>query len=64
MTEPVDEYCIQQLREFGKKLVCVTKEGLSFEETEEEVKVWDELTKQYESLTNLIKEVLGKELKE
>lgn len=60
MTEPVDEYCIQQLREFeGKKLVCVTKEGLSFEETEEEVKVWDELTKQYESLTNLIKEVLG-----
>merc|ERR1711976_545282 len=28
MTEPIDEYCVQQLKEYdGKKLVSVTKEG-------------------------------------
>ena len=63
MTEPVDEYCIQQLKEFeGKKLVCVTKEGLSFEETDEEENIWKELTKQYDPLANLIKEVLGERI--
>ena len=30
-----------QLKEFdGKKLICVLKEGLELEETEEEQKVW------------------------
>merc|ERR1711862_820790 len=29
MTEPIDEYCVQQLKEYdGKKLISVTKEGL------------------------------------
>merc|ERR1711881_135388 len=29
MTEPIDEYCIQQLKEYdGKEMTCVTKEGL------------------------------------
>merc|ERR1712178_599897 len=37
MTDPIDEYCVQQLKEYdGKKLVSVTKEGLKFEETEVE----------------------------
>merc|ERR1711879_348930 len=37
MVDPIDEYCVQQLKEYdGKKLVSVTKEGLKFEESEED----------------------------
>merc|ERR1712013_672189 len=39
MTEPIDEYVVQQLKEFdGKNLVSVTKEGLGLPEDEEEKK--------------------------
>merc|ERR1711904_664574 len=39
MVDPIDEYCVGQLKEYnGHKLVCVTKEGLNFEESESEVK--------------------------
>merc|ERR1719322_2401360 len=39
MCEPIDEYCVQQLREYdGKNLVTVTKEGLELPEDEEEKK--------------------------
>merc|ERR1719211_153902 len=37
MTEPIDEYVVQQLKEFdGKTLVSVTKEGLELPEDEDE----------------------------
>jgi len=60
MTDPIDEYCVQQLKEYdGKKLVSVTKEGLKFDETEEEKKAWEELTADFEPLCKLMKEILG-----
>merc|ERR1711864_19823 len=40
MTEPIDEYVVQQLKEFdGKNLVSVTKEGLELPEDEKVKKV-------------------------
>jgi len=39
MIDPIDEYVIQQLKDFdGKKLKNCTKEGLDLEDTEEEKK--------------------------
>merc|ERR1712167_236565 len=53
-------YCVQQLKEYdGKKLVSVTKEGLKFEESEEEKKAWEELCADFEPLAKLMKEILG-----
>jgi len=60
MTDPIDEYMVQQLKEYdGKKLVCVTKEGLKLEETEEEKKKAEEEKAKNEDLCKVIKDILG-----
>jgi len=60
MTDPIDEYAMQQLKEFdGKKMSCITKEGLKLDETEEEKKKAEELKAQFENLCKIIKEILG-----
>merc|ERR1711937_1036249 len=49
MTEPIDEYVVQQLKEFdGKNLASVTKEGLELPEDEEEKKKKEEDVKKFE----------------
>merc|ERR1719420_1720239 len=59
MTDPIDEYAVQQLKEYdGKKLVSATKEGMKIDETEEERKAFEELKAKTESLCKLVKEVL------
>lgn len=59
MTDPIDEYAVQQLKEYdGKKLVSCTKEGLKLEESEEEKKQFEEEKAKTEELCKLIKEVL------
>merc|ERR1711871_1528437 len=59
MIDPIDEYCVQQLKEYGgKKLKAVTKEGLDID-TEDEKKKTEEQKADFESLCKLIKEVLG-----
>jgi molecular chaperone HtpG len=60
MTDPIDEYAVQQLKEYdGKKLVCCTKEGLKLEETEDEKKEKEEVKAQFEGLCRVMKDILG-----
>lgn len=59
MTEPIDEYVIQQLKEYqGKALVCVTKEGLELPEDDEEKKKREEDKAKFENLCKVMKSVL------
>uniref|UniRef100_UPI00398EA7EB heat shock protein HSP 90-beta n=1 Tax=Pristiophorus japonicus TaxID=55135 RepID=UPI00398EA7EB len=63
MTEPIDEYCVQQLKEFdGKQLVSVTKEGLELPEDEDEKKKREEDRTKYDNLCKLMKEILDKKV--
>jgi len=63
MVDPIDEYAVQQLKEYdGKKLVSVTKEGLSLDETEDEKKSFEELKTKTEPLCKLMKEILGEKV--
>jgi len=63
MTEPIDEYCVQQLKEYeGKNLVSVTKEGLELPEDEEEKKKREEDKKKYEGLCKVMKDILDKKV--
>merc|ERR1712012_170492 len=63
MTEPIDEYVVQQLKEFdGKNLVSVTKEGLELPEDEEEKEKHEAAQKQFEGLCKVMKDILDKKV--
>merc|ERR1711923_584670 len=63
MTDPIDEYAIQQLKEYdGKKLLSATKEGLKMDEDEEEKKAFEEAKAKTENLCKLMKEVLDEKV--
>ncbi|ETW62486.1 hsp90-like protein [Plasmodium falciparum CAMP/Malaysia] len=59
MVDPIDEYAVQQLKDFdGKKLKCCTKEGLDIDDSEEAKKDFETLKAEYEGLCKVIKDVL------
>ncbi|XP_056634775.1 heat shock protein 83 [Diorhabda carinulata] len=59
MTEPIDEYVVQQLKDYdGKTLVSVTKEGLELPEDEEEKKKREDDKAKYEGLCKVMKSIL------
>merc|ERR1712012_1510064 len=63
MTEPIDEYVVQQLKEFdGKSLVSVTKEGLELPEDEEEKKKKEADKAKFEPLCKVMKDILDKKV--
>merc|ERR1712241_1367913 len=63
MTEPIDEYVVQQLKEFdGKNLVSVTKEGLELPEDEEEKKKKEADKEKFEPLCKVMKDILDKKV--
>ncbi len=60
LVDPIDEYMVQQLKEFdGKKLLSITKDGLKLEESEEEKKAFEELKLKTEDFCKVVKETLG-----
>jgi len=63
MVDPIDEYAVQQLKEYdGKTLVSVTKEGLELPEDEEEKKRHEENKSKFEGLCKVMKEILDKKV--
>jgi len=63
MSDPMDEYSMQQLKEFeGKKFKNIAKEGLELAKDEEEKKKIEELKKQTEELCKVIKDALGEKV--
>jgi len=63
MTEPIDEYVVQQLKEFdGKNLVSVTKEGLELPEDEDEKEKRESDLKKFEGLCKVMKDILDKKV--
>ena len=60
MIDPIDEYVIQQLKDYDeKKLRNCTKEGLELDDSDEEKKRREEQKAAFEKLCGLVKEVLG-----
>jgi len=60
MTDPIDEYAVQQLKEFeGKKLLCATKENVALGTTDEEKAAFEKAKEAVTPLLTIIKDTLG-----
>merc|ERR1719195_2171494 len=60
LVDPIDEYAIQQRKDYqGKTMACATKEGLDLGLTEEEKKAAEEEKASYEELCKKVKDILG-----
>merc|ERR1712045_974219 len=60
LVDPIDEYAIQQLKDYqGKTMACATKEGLDLGLSEEEKKAAEEEKAAYEELCKKVKDILG-----
>eukprot|EP00917_Polyrhabdina_sp_WS-2016_P031855 GHVP01067968.1.p1 GENE.GHVP01067968.1~~GHVP01067968.1.p1 ORF type:complete len:357 (+),score=77.63 GHVP01067968.1:169-1239(+) len=56
MVDPIDEYAVQQVKEYdGKKLKCCSKEGLELEDEKEEM---EKLAEEFKPICTLMQEVL------
>jgi len=63
MVDPIDEYVVQQLKDFdGHKLKNCSKEGLDLDQTEDEKKKFEEQKASFEGLCKLFKEVLSEKV--
>jgi heat shock protein beta len=64
LTDPIDEYAVQNLTEFdGKRLQSVTKEGLKFgDETDEEKAIEEAYEEKYKPLTKYLKDVYASDV--
>lgn len=63
MVDPIDEYVMQQVKDFEDyKFVCLTKEGVKFDETEEEKKQKEEEKAAFDKLCKVMKEILGEKV--
>merc|ERR1719447_1579820 len=63
LVDPIDEYAIQQLKDYqGKTMACATKEGLDLCLSEEEKKKAEEEKASFEDLCKKVKDILGKKV--
>jgi len=59
MTDAIDEYMMQQLKEFdNKKMVCITKDVLELDQTKDDKDNYDNSKKEFEPLCSYIKNIL------
>merc|ERR1712139_619199 len=60
MVDAIDEYAIGQLKDYeGHKMVCITKEGLKIECSEDEAERKEGLKAEFDQLCSTMKDVLG-----
>jgi molecular chaperone HtpG len=63
LVEPIDEYMLQNLKEYNEKsLLCVTKSDIDFGDTDEEKTKNNELGEKYKGLCSKIQEILGESI--